>query len=54
MWIYGASKKGILIIPTSLTGAETIPLTADFELTEDGTKIMQCPNGEGLDEQKIQ
>lgn len=47
-----ASKKGILIIPTSLTGSETMPLTADFELTEDGTKIKQCPNGEEPYEQK--
>lgn len=47
-----ASKKGILIIPTSLTRSETMPLTADFELTEDGTEIKQCPNGEEPDEQK--
>ena len=47
-----AGKKGILIIPTSLTGSETLPLTAEFELTEDGTKIKKCPNGEEPDEQK--
>ena len=40
-----AAEKGILLIPTSLTGKDTNPLYADFKLTEDGREIITCPNG---------
>lgn len=40
-----AVAKGITIIPTSLAGAETNPLCADFRLNEEGTRVIACPNG---------
>lgn len=40
-----AAIKGILIVPTSLTGSESNPLCSDFELGEDGESIKRCPNG---------
>ena len=41
-----AAEKGMLIVPTSLTGAETNELCADFRFSEDGKSIVFCPNGE--------
>ena len=41
-----AAEKGILIVPTSLTGTPTAPLCAEFELSEDGTHVEKCPNGQ--------
>ena len=40
-----AAEKGMLVIPTSLTGTETNPLYSDFELTSDGSAVVRCPNG---------
>lgn len=40
-----AAEKGILIVPTSLTGTKTNQLCADFELSNDGESINSCPNG---------
>lgn len=40
-----AAEKGILIVPTSLTGTPTNPLCADFELSGDGQSVISCPNG---------
>ena len=40
-----AASKGILLIPTSLTGKDTNPLYADFKLSEDGKEVISCPNG---------
>ena len=40
-----AANKGILLVPTSLTGSETNPLCSDFELSSDGKSIENCPNG---------
>lgn len=39
-----AEKKGLLLIPSALTGKKTPDLCADFEFSEDGTKILSCPN----------
>lgn len=41
-----AAEKGMLIVPTSLTGTETNELCADFRFSEDGKSIVFCPNGE--------
>lgn len=46
-----ASEKGILIVPTSLTGSGTPPLCSEFELSDDGKAIIKCPNGEVPQEQ---
>ncbi len=40
-----AAQKGILIVPTSLTGAETNALCSGFELSGDGKSLNSCPNG---------
>lgn len=40
-----AGDKGILIVPTSLTGSETNPLCSEFELAAGGESIENCPNG---------
>lgn len=40
-----AAEKGILLVPTSLTGTQTNPLCADFELESDGKAVIKCPNG---------
>lgn len=40
-----AAEKGILITPTSLTGIPSNPLCTKFELSEDGTSVITCPNG---------
>ncbi|MBR1865241.1 MAG: transposase, partial [Lachnospiraceae bacterium] len=40
-----AAEKGILLVPTSLTGAATNPLYSDFELSDDGHSVVSCPNG---------
>ena len=40
-----AAEKGILIVPTALTGTETNQLCADFTLSDDGEAIHSCPNG---------
>ena len=40
-----AAEKGVLIVPTSLTGTETNPLCSDFELSADGKSVNRCPNG---------
>lgn len=40
-----AAAKGILIVPTSLTGTPTNPLCAEFEFSEDGRVLNLCPNG---------
>lgn len=47
-----AAAKGILMTPTSLTGTPTNPLCGDFKLNEDGTAIVNCPNGALPDRQK--
>ncbi len=40
-----AAEKGILLIPTSLTGTETNALCSEFELSADGRFVLSCPNG---------
>lgn len=40
-----AAEKNIELIPTDLTGKDTDPIIADFEMSEDGTKILKCPAG---------
>ena len=47
-----AAEKGILLVPTSLTGTATNALCADFQFSEDGKSIVSCPNGEQPIEQK--
>ena len=39
-----AESKGVVVIPTSLTGDETPELCSDFKMSEDGTKLDECPN----------
>lgn len=39
-----AAEKGILLVPTSLTGSETNALYSDFELSDDGKSVNRCPN----------
>ena len=40
-----AAEKNIDLVTTDLTGRETKDIYADFEFTEDGTGILQCPAG---------
>ena len=40
-----AAEKGILLVPTSLTGKPTNPICADFQLSADGKELISCPNG---------
>ena len=40
-----ASKNNIEHISTNLTGRATDDIMADFEFSEDGTKVTKCPNG---------
>lgn len=47
-----AAEKGVLIVPTSLTGIETNALCSEFNLSADGQSVISCPNGCGPMEQK--
>lgn len=40
-----AKEKNIRLVITALTGTETPDIYADFEFSEDGTKILKCPMG---------
>ena len=40
-----ARSKNVELIPTALTGADPDPVFADFKLSDDGTKILECPMG---------
>lgn len=37
-------RKGVVIIPTSLTGEATPELCSEFTMSEDGTHLNECPN----------
>jgi hypothetical protein len=39
-----AEKKGLLLLPSDLTGKDIEPLWADFQLNEEGTRVIGCPN----------
>ena len=40
-----AASKNVELIPTDLSGKNTNPIYADFEMNEDGTKVLKCPAG---------
>ena len=40
-----AASKNIELVPTDLRGRDTDPIMAEFKLNEDGTKVLECPNG---------
>lgn len=40
-----AKEKNIQLITTALTGTEVPDIYADFEFSEDGSKILRCPMG---------
>ena len=40
-----AESKNVELVPTALSGKETDPVFAGFELSEDGTKVLKCPQG---------
>lgn len=40
-----AQEKNIQLITTALTGTEVPDIYADFEFSEDGSKILRCPMG---------
>lgn len=40
-----AKSKNVNIVPTSLKGRQTKDIYADFILSEDGKRILKCPNG---------
>lgn len=40
-----ASEKGITLVTTDLKGKDVDDIWADFEFSEDGTEVLQCPAG---------
>ena len=40
-----AESRNVELVPTALTGKVTDPIFAEFELSEDGTKVQKCPMG---------
>lgn len=40
-----AASKNIELIPTDLTGQECDPVMADFEMNDEGTRVLKCPAG---------
>lgn len=40
-----ASAKNVQLITTSLTGVETPDILAEFEFSDDGKEVLQCPAG---------
>lgn len=40
-----AKEKNIQLVTTALTGTEVPDIYADFEFSEDGTKVLRCPMG---------
>jgi hypothetical protein len=42
--MYEAAEKGIILLPTALTGTQTNPLFSEFNLSEDGRTLLTCPN----------
>lgn len=40
-----AAEKNVEIITTNLTGKKPNDIHGDFEFNEDGTRVIQCPNG---------
>ena len=40
-----AAEKNVCLATTNLTGREAEDILADFEFSEDGRKVLRCPNG---------
>ena len=40
-----AASKNVELIPTDLSGQDTAPIMADFEMSEDGKRVLKCPGG---------
>ena len=41
-----AQDNNISLVTTNLTGKETPDINADFQFNEDGTRVIECPNGQ--------